>query len=309
MKPIFNSKEQEQAIASSIGKFKAICFLLSTASSAYCLYAAGGAMLPDFLNSIWVHIALGIAALYVCYLIDFFGVSRFGAHVAGEIVAVCSREFYTPTMKKLFTLFSFLMFAACFLISFYTSRDGSKLVAALAKNETNVDKTISMIEQVEKKKEQSLASYKVKIQKLEEEAEKAVKTAANAEIRRLAAEGNSWAIGEEKAAKERVAASYDKKIKAVKDEMNSLEAAENKTAAVKLKAIESDADTKINAQQSKSNALLVLLQLLGVWPLFIATILMALDAIYRVQKQIPYSARQQQQMGWVERFKAFTQGK
>lgn len=285
-KPEFKNKAASQAVANISVRLARIALILSTLSSAASFAFMLLALVPTEYRNTETYTGMGlygfafIVSGYVAYAIDFYGVQRFGSHALGELTSIASRKFYSSVMRKIYALLSLSVFVIMFSVSFFTSRDGSKMVAGMADIETTVTHKASKgVAEMREARKAALEPYVKQVEEVKKRME-----------REAALENSKYDLGKNKArAESHVIARYTAKggpLYIAEEDLRAANERFDEQDKTLLGAIESDKTRIVDAVTAKANGITSLLGVLGIYPLFLAVALLWIDAVYTVSSQI-----------------------
>lgn len=284
---------------SSLDTVSRACFWLSTISSAICIGYAGYEVSKGYLPAYFydpanfssyygLMLAVGAGSFKVCHLIDFYGIYKFVKLAVAEGVALASGRFEF-TLIRIISLGIWSVVAAAFVfISFVTSYKGSDLVRIVSKPKEN--KAIAQVEKLNsssaKAISEAVAPFQVRYDAIAKRRDDELKAVGSAELRKLAKDGNEWAISELQTAEKRVRGKYDKELSAADAKLQAAladaKANQDKRDAIVL----SSAESISRDYDDQNGAMSIILLCAGVLPLVIGVLLISVEVMTTVVEQI-----------------------
>lgn len=274
-----------------------VCFSLSTISGAFCLGSLFFSFISDWLPTVlavdslsgfWLVVAYFVAygaGFFICGLIDFYGINAFAKYTAFEIALLMSGSSRFDAWRKILLLFWSIVSASFIAASFALSWHGAAIVTAIS---SKTDKTV--IEKVESTtKGVDESAYSLELQQLkniEARRDAEIKTVGNSELRKLAKDGNSWAVSELTDAENRIKAKYDKQIAVATENLRKAKDAAQTQLSKANNIILTVAQGEIQNNKTKSQAIGIMSVLFGVAPLIIAVILLIIAEMSNVVDEV-----------------------
>lgn len=296
-KKLFDSSHEEYELQNSNDLFVRIGLFASTIANTVALFAMAALFLPSWLLAMdgWVSYVVTTALVAVCFYIsnafDYHGVRVYGRYFMAEAMAVASRKFRTTGLKSLLLIQDGLAFAACFFVSWQLSVQGSQLtsqwlmegkVEAKAKDAAkDVRSTLDWSVTVKEKAQFRIDSLK----KAKENYIRA--NTKNKELYKEYLTGAEWA---ETTMKPTIAAAdrkYNDEIKRAEKEFDKLSNNLDTATTSISTALNTSAKSSIDKEHSKAERVAMVMDLLGVWPLYLVIVLMMMQGTYRVKDQAP----------------------
>lgn len=282
----FNNTKNEMAAQASLSKAAAVCFTLSTVSSAVAIWAGAMAFLDtkfDASGSVLASIGVFAAVLYFCYLVDFFGISKVGKLFFTEVAAWSSQAFEKFGALRFIAMGLWAsIFASFFMISFFTSYHGSDIVKSIAAPKADVASFERIGDARQKAQAQVTAPYEAKREKVEAARKAELANAGTPELRKLARKGDNWANTELLALQAKINKKYDGQLaqidKDARADKASFEASQGALDAAKLQA----AQSALDGQKAQADAIGVVTLAGGVAPLIIGVIIIGVMSVTEV---------------------------
>lgn len=274
-----------------------VCFGLSTISGSFCLGGLfhsiiatwlpsmiGAENLEGFISAAAYFVAYG-AGFFICSLVDFYGINTFAKYTAFEIALLISGSSRFNMWRKISLMFWSVVSASFIAASFALSWYGAAILTAI--NSKTDSKIIEMVQSTTKAVDAS--AYSLELQQLkaiEARRDVEVKAIGNSELRKLAKDGNSWAVSELTDAENRIKAKFEKQIAVATENLRKAkEAAENKQSKANDMLI-SISQSEIQGAKTKSQAIGLISVLFGVAPLIIAVILLIIAEMSNVVEEV-----------------------
>jgi len=284
----FNNQKNEAAAARSLKAAETVCFGLSTISSSIAIWSAAMAFLDTkFDASSYISISIGAFAvvLYVCYLIDFFGISKVGKLFFTEIAAMFSGVFASyGALRKISMILWACIFASFFAISFITSYRGSDIVKAIATPKGDVGQFERIGDARAKAQNQLSSGYEQKREKVAADRATALKAVGTPNLHKLAKSGDAYAQTLIKNEMATVNKKFDNQLAAIdKDERaekTTFTQSQDALDAAKLQAAQSSFD----AMKAQADALGIVTMAGGVAPLIIGVIIIGVISVTEVSQ-------------------------
>lgn len=189
----FENSENSNAANGSLWITIAICFGLSTVSSTICIWAAGVGF-ASAEKTDWLSVFMGLVALGICYIVDFFGVKRAGKLFFTELIGLISPEFkrFTPLRIIAMGLWGLVVFAF-FGVSFVTSNYGADIVKAAFRPKQNTQAIAAVSANREAAEQKAFAPYEQRRKEAKQERDNALANIGTPQMRKLAKKGDEVA--------------------------------------------------------------------------------------------------------------------
>lgn len=286
----FNNTENSRAANAGLGAAARICFGLSMLSSSVAVWSGVMSFVEsksaDAAASFWVAAAAFIAVGYVCYMIDFFGISKTGKFLFTEVAGLACGSFDKfATLRKIAIGFWALIFAGFFFFSFATSYYGSDLVKAFTTPKIDTRGIAQIGEKRAAAEREIIAPLTVRREKLEAAMQAEIKGAGNAELVRLAKSGNGWAEGELAAARAKIEKKYASKFAELDKQLAADKASFSKRQDAIDEAQLVAEKSKIDGQNAQANAVGLITLAGGVAPLVIGVLIIGVMAVGEVAEK------------------------
>lgn len=292
----FNNADNQKAAQKSLGFAASACFTLSTLSSAVAIWSGVMAFLDSKFAGASSSLVLSGGAFilvgYFCYIIDFFGISKVGRLFFTEIAAWVSKSFAKYSKLRFVAMFIWAaIFVSFSLVSFATSYYGSDLVKNFAAPKLDV-RQLQTISEKRLEADKTIATpFEARRTEVEKARKAELDAVGNKEMRKMAKDGDVWAIKELATAKAAINKKCDAKITAIDKDLRTDKAKFGATQDAIDKAQLSVVNANIEAQQSQVNAVGIVTLLFGVAPLIIGIILIGAMAVTEVSEKEDKAAK------------------
>lgn len=296
-KKIFDSSEEEQELQNSNDLFIRIGLFASTIANTVALFAMAAMFLPasllalDGVVSYVVTTALVALCFFVSNAFDYHGIRVYGRYFMAEAMAIASRKFRTTGIGSLFLIQDGLAFAACFFVSWQLSVQGSQItsqwltegkIEAKAKDVAkDVKGTLNWSVSVKEKAQHRLDSLK-------KAKEDYIRTnTKNQELYKEYLTGAEWAATTMKPTIAAADRKFNDDIKRAEKEFDKISNNLDTATTSISTALNTSAKSSIDKEHSKAERVAMVMDLLGVWPLYLVIVLMMMQGTYKVKEQAP----------------------
>lgn len=286
----FNNKENAEAANSGLKVAANICFGLSTLSSSVAVWSGVMSFIES--KSDAAAASFGIAAIaflvvaFICYFIDFFGISKAGKFLFTEIAGWTCGSFERFTnLRKIAIVFWGAIFAGFFFFSFATSYYGSDLVRAFSTPQVDTRGIAAIGEKRAAAEREVIAPLASRREKLEAAMQAELKAVGNPELSKLAKSGNSWAEGELAQARARIEKKYAAKFAEIDKQLNADKSAFAKRQDAIDEAQLAAQKSKMDANNAQANAVGLITLAGGVAPLVIGVLIIGVMAVGEVAEK------------------------
>jgi hypothetical protein len=269
------------------------CFMLSTLSGTACLGFAFSVFILDWLPSalgivelggFWQVVSYAVSyggAFALCGMIDFFGIEKFAKYTAFEIALLVSGNSIFTRWRKISLMFWSIVSAVFIAASFALSWYGAAIIAALSSAPDKA--TVEMVQSTNKTTDTTAYSLELNTLKtLEARRDAELKTVGNSELRKLAKNGNAWAVAELTALENSTRSKYDKQIATATETLRKAKTNADNGQSKTNNMMLSIAETVVDGAKTKAQAKRLFSVLFGVVPLIVGVVLLVITEMGRV---------------------------
>lgn len=265
-----------------------LAFICSTITSAICCAIFQYSILAhrnEWFDWWFAYCVYGATSLYFCYLVD-KGVERYGTFVLTEMMYGFA-GFRLSVTRLVNLTFAFIVGGGCFLFSFWSSYSGTSIVAAIAqpaKVESNM--LLFQINSENKAREIKLKPYQDALSDAKEAKELAIKNALGKDNYKAYQRGSNTILTEFKPTLSKIDKDFAASIATAQKELDNAKTEFSNLASLHSENTNNSMKRKNEQAANSLDAVLTILDLLGVKILFVGLALLGLKSVSQVSKDV-----------------------